>query len=53
MKNRIKQHTPFEFNDANNYYWHKQGKKHFWGYKGKDYGLFESLQQKNKNQENS
>lgn len=34
--------NPFEFNDLNNYLCHKQGRKHFWGMKGKDYGFLES-----------
>jgi hypothetical protein len=29
----------FEFNQANNYLWNHQGKRHYWGMKGKDYGL--------------
>lgn len=37
----MKKH-PFEFNDLNNYLCHKQGRKHFWGMKGKDYGFLES-----------
>lgn len=34
--------NPFEFNDHNNYLIHKQGRKHYWGMKGKDYGFLES-----------
>jgi hypothetical protein len=37
----MKKH-PFELNDANNYLWHRQGRRHYWGIKGKDYGLLES-----------
>lgn len=36
-------HSPFELNEINNYLWNRQGKRHYWGIKGKDYGLLESL----------
>ena len=32
----------FEMNDLNNYLSLRQGKKHFWGIKGKDYGFVQS-----------
>jgi hypothetical protein len=31
-----------EMNDLNNYLVLRQGKKHFWGIKGKDYGFVQS-----------
>lgn len=38
--------TPFEFSDLNSYLWNKQGKKHYWGIQGKDYGLIQSPEKK-------
>jgi hypothetical protein len=32
----------FEMNDLNNYLSLRQGKKHFWGIRGKDYGFVQS-----------
>lgn len=37
----MKKH-PFDLNDANNYLCNRQGKRHYWGIKGKDYGLLQS-----------
>lgn len=34
--------TPFKWNVTNNYMQYNQGKKHFWGVGGKDYGIIES-----------
>lgn len=31
--------TPFKWNVTNNYMQYNQGKKHFWGVGGKDYGI--------------
>lgn len=33
---------PFEHNEINNYLWNRQGKRHYWGIIGKDYGFLES-----------
>lgn len=38
--------NPFEWNLTNNYMQLNQGKKHFWGMGGKDYGLIESSENK-------
>lgn len=43
MRSEKKGLSPFVFNDANNYFWQRQGKKHYWGMKGKDYGFLESI----------
>lgn len=45
--------TPFEFNQVNAYLWNQEGKKHFWGIKGKDYGLIESPNTKDKHRKNN
>ena len=34
--------SPKQWNKANQYLFEQQGKKHYWGYKGKDYGMVES-----------
>lgn len=37
---RKQEKTPFQWNLINHYMQYQQGKKHYWGVNGKDYGLY-------------
>ncbi len=39
---RKREKRPFEWNQVNKYLQWQSGKKHYWGIRGKDYGLMES-----------
>jgi hypothetical protein len=42
--------SPFEWSTSNSYLEQHQGKKHYWGVRGKDYGLVESPQDRRREQ---